>query len=269
MRNDSRSTRVLSPATGLPGADCAPGVAASGAPIADASKGNEAVPAGQPPGERNLYLALTLAIQVLLGIGLILFLLRRNWENVFLTAIVILLTLVPAFLLRRYRVIVPPEFQLVAAAFVFLSLFLGSALDFYYRFWWWDLMLHTASGFLLGIIGFIALFVLNQTDSVRPGMKPGFISFFGVTFAVTLGVAWEVFEFAVDSIWPALNMQSTETGVHDTMVDLIVDTVGAVVVAVMGYIYLKTGRYSFIADAVRSFVRKNPGLIGRRPRSDK
>ena len=128
-----------------------------------------AVPAdaGCPPEDRDLYLTITWVIQVLLGIGLVLFLFRRNWENVFLTAVVIALTLVPALLFRRYRVIIPPEFQLVAAIFNFLSLFLGSALDFYYHFWWWDLVLHTASGFLLGIIGFVALYVLNQTARWR------------------------------------------------------------------------------------------------------
>jgi hypothetical protein len=217
-----------------------------------------------PTHERNLFLAMTGLVQLLLAIGLVLFLLGRNWENVFLTSVVIALTLVPAFLLRRYRVIIPPEFQLVSALFVFLSLFLGSALDFYYHFWWWDLVLHTASGFLLGIIGFIALFVLNQTDRLPPGMKPGFLCLFGVTFAVTLGVLWEVFEFVVDRFWPALDMQSTGTGVVDTMKDLIVDTLGAVVVAVMGYVYLRTGRYSFIADGVRGFLRKNPGLLGHK-----
>jgi hypothetical protein len=216
-----------------------------------------------PPEERKLYLTITYVMQVLLGVGLVLFLLRRNWENAFLTAVVIALTLVPALLSRRYGVIIPPEFELVAVLFNFLSLFLGSALDFYYRFWWWDLVLHAASGFLLGIIGFVALFVLNQTDRVRPAMKPGFIAFFGVTFAVTLGVFWEIFEFACDQMWPYLNMQTVETGVVDTMIDLIVDTIGAVIVAVMGYAYLKTGRYSFIADAVRKFVRKNPRLVGK------
>ncbi len=233
----------------------------------------DAGPAGARPAypaeERSLYLTLTYVIQLLLAVGLLLFLLRRNWENVFLTAIVILLTLVPACLSRRYRVIIPPEFQLVAAAFVFLSLFLGSALDFYYHFRWWDTVLHAASGFLLGIIGFVALFVLNQTDRIRPAMKPAFISFFGVTFAVTLGVAWEIFEFAVDTLHPPFNMQSNETGVRDTMVDLIVDAAGAVVVALMGYAYLKTGRYSFIADGVRAFVRKNPRLLGRVTRGGK
>jgi hypothetical protein len=216
-----------------------------------------------PAAQRNIYLTLTLLIQVLLVVGLVLFVLRRDWENVFLAATVIALTLVPALLGRRYGIFVPPEFQLIAVAFVYLSLYLGSARDFYYRFWWWDVVLHTSSGFLLGVVGFVALFLLNRTDRIPRGMTPGFLCFFAVTFAVFLGVLWEIFEFAVDRFAPRINMQSNETGVVDTMQDLIVDTIGAVVVAVMGWIYMKTGRYSFIADGVRGFVNKNPRLFRR------
>src|SRR3712207_4847428 len=110
----------------------------------------------------NVYVLMTAVIQALLGLGLALFVLRGDWENVFLTALVILLTLAPTFAWRRYRIFIPPEFQLVAVVFVFLSLFLGSAVDLYYHFWWWDVVLHTGSGFLLGIVGFLALFLLNQ-----------------------------------------------------------------------------------------------------------
>ncbi len=214
--------------------------------------------------ERNVYLGMTFAIQSLLAIGLVLFVLRRDWENVFLTTLVILLTLLPNFLFRRYRVLIPPEFQLISAVFIFLSLFLGSAFDFYYRYWWWDIVLHTSSGFLMGIVGFVALFVLNGMSRLPEGMSPGFICFFGVTFSVTLGVAWEVVEFAVDCAAPAINMQSRETGVYDTMQDLIVDTAGAVIVALMGYAYLKSGRFSFLASGVRSFISSNRRLIGGR-----
>lgn len=215
------------------------------------------------PENHNIYLILTGVIQLLLVIGLVLFAFRRDWENVFLTTLVILLTLLPAFAWRRYRIFIPPEFQLVAAAFVFLSLFLGSAANFYYRYWWWDVVLHTGSGFLLGIIGFIAMFVLNQTDRLPAGIKPGFVCFFGVTFAVFLGVLWEIFEFAMDR-FTDFNMQSLETGAVDTMQDLIVDTIGAVIVALMAYAYYRTGRYSFVIDGVRGFLRKNPGLFRKR-----
>ena len=213
------------------------------------------------PERQNIYATLTLVIQAFVTIGLILFLLRRDWENVFLTVLVLVLTLVPAFLLRRYRIYIPPEFQLVAAAFVFLSLYLGSARDFYYHFWWWDIILHTGSGFLLGIIGFLALFLLNQTDRLPDEIRPAFLCFFGLTFAVFLGVLWEIFEFAIDMIVPGANMLSWETGAGDTIVDLIVDTIGAIIVSLMGWAYIKTGRYSFVADGVRKFIRKNPRLF--------
>ncbi len=208
--------------------------------------------------DRSIYVTLTLIVQGLLVIGAVLFFIRRDWENVFLTATVIVLTLFPAFL-GRYRIIVPPEFQFVAAVFVYLSLYLGSAKDFYYKLRWWDLVLHTSSGFLLGIVGLLTLFLLNHTRRIPQGITPFFICFFSVSFAVFLGVLWEIFEFTVDRFTTA-NMQSQETGVVDTMKDLIVDTLGAVVVALMGMASVRSGRYSFIADGVRKFMRLNPRL---------
>lgn len=59
-------------------------------------------------------------------------------------------------------------------------------------------MLHTGSGFLLGMIGFLAIFLLNRTDRIPQGITPFFLCFFAVTFAVSLGVASEIFEFVVD-----------------------------------------------------------------------
>jgi hypothetical protein len=218
-----------------------------------------------PPNEdhRSLATRLTLVIQAALVVGLAVFVWRSDRENMFLTVLVIGLTLLPVFLARRHRIIIPPDFQLASAIFVFLSLFLGSAVDLYYRYWWWDMVLHAGSGFLFGMVGFLTIFLLNQSDRIPPGMRPAFVCLFAVTFAVTVGVVWEIFEYVMDLLAPSLNMQTGETGVHDTMNDLIVDTVGAVVVAAMGWAYMKSGRYSFIADAVHGFVRRNPQLFGR------
>ena len=212
-------------------------------------------------GPNRILIFLTLFIQAALAFGLVIFIMRREWEGAFLTLTVVGLIVVPAFVLRRHRVYVPPEFQLIAAAFVFLSLFLGSAANFYEHFWWWDVVLHISSGFLLGVVGWIVLFLMNQTDRLPPGIRPSFLCFFGVTFAVSLGVLWEVYEFAIDQFL-GKNMQRTETGVVDTMQDLITDTLGATAVALMGWTYSRTGRYSFLVDAIRGFMRKNPRLFG-------
>ncbi len=226
------------------------------------SADNRSVTMDAPVPSNRLATVITLVIQAWLAVGLVFFIVRRDWENVFLTATVIGLIVVPEFVLRRYRVHVPPEFQLIAAAFVFLSLFLGSARDFYYRFWWWDMVLHAGSGCLLGIVGWIVLFLLLQTDRLPRAVGPGLVCVFGITFAVTLGVLWEIFEYVVDVLWPHINMMSNETGVADTMHDLIVNVIGAVTVGLMGYAYSRSGRFSFLIDAVRAFMRKNPRWFG-------
>ena len=103
----------------------------------------------QPTEQGNIYVTFMVILQLLLTAGLVLFVWRRDWENIFLTVTVMLICLVPTIISRRRRIFIPPEFQFIAAFFVFLSLYLGSGFDFYYRFWWWDLVLHTYSGFLL------------------------------------------------------------------------------------------------------------------------
>jgi len=220
----------------------------------------------EPPSadQQSLAMRITFLVQMVLVVAFALFCWRQDWENVFLTGLVIVLTLLPVLLEKRLGISIPPDFQLVSALFVFLTLFLGSAVDLYYKYWWWDIVLHAGSGFLFGVVGFLAIFLLNESDRIPVGLRPAFVCLFAVTFAVTAGVVWEIFEYVMDLIAPSLNMQTGESGVRDTMHDLIVDTGGAIVVAAMGWAYMKAGHYSFIAHSVRGFVRRNPRLFGRR-----
>ncbi len=219
---------------------------------------------GEDLGRERVYRLLTLVIQLLLVAGVIGFVLLRDWPNALLTVLVIALTALPRWL-KRVHVDVPPEFQLVAAAFVFCAIFLGTSLGFYGRFLWWDTALHTTSGCLLGLVGFIAVFLINGTDHRPEGMRVSLVAIFGFMFAVTLGVFWEIYEFIADNLIPGLDMQVVATGPNDTMIDMIVNTIGAAVVALLGYFYCRTGRESFIVDIVWKFVRRNPRLFARKP----
>jgi hypothetical protein len=218
------------------------------------------------PSREHIYRVLTLIIQLVLVAGVIGFVLLRDWPNALLTVLVIALTALPR-MLGRVRVNVPPEFQLVAALFVFCAIFLGTSLGFYGRFHWWDTALHTTSGCLLGLVGFIAVFLINGTNYVPEGMSLAVIAVFGFTFSVTLGVFWEIYEFIADHVIPGLDMQVVATGTSDTMVDMIVNMIGAAVVALIGYFCVRSGRDSFIVEGVRKFVRRNPKLFARRPAS--
>ncbi|GAB4321081.1 MAG: hypothetical protein Kow0059_15600 [Candidatus Sumerlaeia bacterium] len=203
-------------------------------------------------------------LQTILVAELIVAAWERNWFPLFLITLTIFLTLLPVLVRRRFDVYIPPEFEIAAITFIFAALFLGEIGGYYQRFWWWDVALHTGAGFLLGLVGFLLVYVMNEQEDIAMIMKPGFVAFFSFSFAMALGALWEIFEFAMDGFF-GLNMQ--KSGLRDTMWDLIVDAVGAFVVAAWGYVYLKRPQErSFIDRWITRFIEGNPHLFRRRRR---
>lgn len=198
----------------------------------------------------------TLFFQAFLLMGIVLAVWQAQWSTALISSGVAVLTLLPVVLGRRFRVFIPPEFEALAVFFIFASLFLGEVRGFYVRFWWWDTALHAASGFLLGILGFVLVHALNEKEDIDLHMKPGFVALFAFMFAVGLGAIWEIFEFAMDGFF-GMNMQ--KTGLNDTMWDLIVDTVGALFISALGFGYISNrGNESFLEEWIRHFVEQNP-----------
>lgn len=214
--------------------------------------------AGTEPG--SLHRRLSLFLQALLGLGFLLAVLDGLWLDAVLTASILLLTLLPFLIGRRFAVFIPPEIELLAIVFIFASLFLGELRGYYARFPWWDKVLHTGSGFLLGVLGFLLVYVLNQHERVDLHMKPGFVALFAFVFAVAIGAIWEIFEFTMDVLF-GLAMQ--KDSLVDTMWDLIVDCLGAASIAGLGHAYMRSKTDSFLERWIRAFVRANPRLFGR------
>lgn len=208
---------------------------------------------------KRIYRRLTLTLLSLLTLGMVLSLLQGHWLTGLITAGVIIVATLPILLGRRFDVRVPPEFEFMAVIFVYASLFLGEQRGYYLRFWWWDTLLHTCSGFLLGILGFLLVHVLNGKRHIGMHLKPGFVALFAFMFALGIGALWEIFEFAMDQIF-GLNMQ--KSGLVDTMVDLIVDAIGALTISIIGYIHLRRGKQdSFLERWIMAFVEANPRLF--------
>lgn len=202
-----------------------------------------------------------LVLHLILLCGLMWALLSGQWLNALAVTVIMVVTLLPALLGRRFHVYIPPEFEALTLVFIFASLFLGEYHGYYTRFWWWDALLHSASGFILGILGFLLVHVLNEKEDLELHMKPNFVALFAFLFAIGIGTLWEIFEFSMDSLL-GLNMQ--KSGLIDTMWDLIVDAAGAFIIALLGYGYLKTaGNSSFLEQWIRHFIKNNPGLFRR------
>ncbi|MEX2571106.1 MAG: hypothetical protein WD737_07350 [Gemmatimonadota bacterium] len=197
----------------------------------------------------------TVALQLVLAVSIGLSILEAQWLTAAVTLSILLLTLVPLLVGRRYPIFIPAEFEVLAIVFVFASLFLGEVRGYYTRFWWWDALLHVGSGLLLGVLGFLLVYVMNQKPLGDMNLRPGFIATFAFAFAVAIGALWEIFEFAMDQTF-GLNMQ--KSGLVDTMWDMVVNTFGAAVIAVLGYGHLKTIEIdSFLERWIDRFLAGN------------
>ena len=57
------------------------------------------------------------------------------------------------------------------------------------------------------------------------------------------------------------NFNMQKSGLVDTMTDLIVNTIGSLIAAVLGYFYVRNGDSLIVDRLVKSFVNKNPKLF--------
>lgn len=155
------------------------------------------------------------------------------WPAVFVTLAALALTVLPGQIASRVGLRFPPSFLAAIALFVLATLYLGEVYDFYDRFWWWDLALHFGSAMGFGILGFLMVFMMFQGDRyAAPPWAVGVLSF---CLAMTVGVLWEIFEYAMDTLF-GFNMM--KSGLPDTMGDFMVNTLGAALAAGAGVIYL-------------------------------
>jgi len=216
----------------------------------------------------SIHRRLTLALQALVLTSFLISLYELQWQNAATVAAIFLVTLLPQLFSRQFEIHIPAEFELLTIAFVFAALFLGETRDYYGRFWWWDIALHATSGGLLGILGVLLIYVLNEDPRVDIHLRPGFVAFFAFCFAMAVGAVWEIFEFFMDQTF-GMNMQKPmfddDSGLTDTMWDLIVDSIGAGIMSISAYIFMKRRKTSFVEEWIQNFILANPRLFARKP----
>ena len=159
-----------------------------------------------------------------------------DWQSSAGAVLIFALMLAPSILKGRYRLYLPFALELGVIVFIFLTLFLGGVARFYDWVPFWDKFLHVQSGLLLGAAGYVLVYILNEHKRIHLNLSPGFVSFFAVTFSLTIGVVWEIGEFTADSFLKTTFWQ--EPGISDTMWDLIADGVGALIMSVAGYFWM-------------------------------
>ena len=218
-----------------------------------------------------------------------------QYENFFVCLLTLILMEVPTIVQKKLRVELPSTLEVIIVLFIFAAEILGELNAFYVKFPRWDTMLHTMNGFLMAAIGFSLVDMFNREEKFSIKLAPTFQAIVAFCFSMTIGVIWEFFEWGMDSFFyldmqkdrvitqissvlldptnsniPVQIKDITATtvngellkingyldiGLNDTMKDLLVNFVGAIVFSIIGYIFIKNrgkGKGKFAARFIPS-----------------
>ena len=208
----------------------------------------------------------------------------QRYENMFVCVLSLVLLAMPTLIEKQLAIDIPPMMEAIIYCFIYAAEILGEINSFYTIIPGWDTMLHTLNGFLCAAVGFSLVDILNRNKKVRFNLSPLFLAIVAFCFSMTVGVLWEFFECGADLLLHtdmqkdtvlhsissvALDPTKSNTPVHinditsvtvngaalpvdgyldiglyDTMKDLFVNFIGAVVFSVIGFFYVK-GRARF------------------------
>lgn len=201
-----------------------------------------------------------------------------NYENMFLCVMTLIMFTIPSFIEKRIKIDVPDTLEIIIILFIFSAEILGEIKEYYLTIPYWDTILHTLNGFLAAAIGFSMIDLLNRSGKFLFKLSPLFVTLVAFCFSMTIGVLWEFFEFFMDvtfltdmqkdtvississvmlnpegkNIAITLPIKSVvingqpwnyggyiDIGLIDTMKDMIVNFIGAVVYSIVGYLYIR------------------------------
>lgn len=189
-------------------------------------------------------------------------------SNIFLGFLGIILFSLPWLIESRFKVDIPNYLEIIILSFLFGAIILGNIHGFLESVKGYDKFLHTLSGIIISVIAYeiIHSYNLSKKDEVK--LSPGLLSIFAFCFSITLLVVWEFYEFSVDTIAYNINNETSRNmqryqwvndsliypqpyGLMDTMLDLIVGSIGAALVSFVGWrILLKKQAFSLRKEMV-------------------
>lgn len=179
--------------------------------------------------EYGLVRALQAGILVMMGIGLV----RIDPRLVVNAGLALVGTVIPAIVARDHRVHLGAWVTLWITAALFLHTV--GMVGIYERVGWWDHLTHVFSAALVAALGYSVVRAVDRhlEDLVLP---PRFTVAFVVVATLAVGVLWEVLEFLGREAATIVGGEPLliQYGLDDTMLDLVFDVVGAVLVGVFG-----------------------------------
>ena len=175
-----------------------------------------------------MYKRLTKLFIIIMNLGTILVatleFTKGNFSR-FLTFIAIFPVLLLPYVINKTKFKLDVQEMFLYYAFIFLADFLGCVVNLYNTLSWYDLFVHFLSGIFTFILGLMILKRVGNDDKKNKVIN----TIFALGVVSLIAVLWEIFEFGADNILKTNLQHNLDTGVKDTMGDMIVATLGGIV----------------------------------------
>jgi hypothetical protein len=192
---------------------------------------------------------ISIALKVMMGALVLISAFRQELFLTSVSLVVLFFSFMPTIVSKNYQIRLPIEIDFTVTLLLYLHFVLGEYSHFYVKISWWDIFLHGGNSIILGFLGFILAYSLLLTSKMST--KPILASLFSLSFAVFVGVLWEIFEFGMDYFF-GFSMQ--KSGLVDTMTDLMVDVAGATVVSLVGFFYMKKKKEGIFSRLLKKIL---------------
>jgi len=179
----------------------------------------------------------------------------------FFSVTALLITFIPLILYKYFKIEVPAKFEILFLMFIYGILFIGEVKTFS-QVWWWDIALTFTASLVLGFTGLSILYVLYKENKIDT--NPLFIAILIFCFTVSAGAIWEISEFLIDLIFSS----GLQPNLTDTMIDQIVNAIGALIVSATGYICIKKDKELLISTFITNLSEKNLNIFGSNKRKN-
>lgn len=142
--------------------------------------------------------------------------------------------LFPYFIQKIGKVKIPDMLESLYMIFIFFAYFLGSIMKLYGKIAYYDLIVHFTSGILSAMV---AYYIYKMVNKKKENLFTSILFILGIT--ALIAVSWEIFEFVCDKIFKKDAQYVQKTGVDDTMTDMIVALIGAILYDILYYLQVK------------------------------
>jgi hypothetical protein len=157
-----------------------------------------------------------------------------------------LVLLLPRIFSKLFKIKITSAMELVYVIFIILAQFIGSVVNLYNTVWWYDLFTHFLSGVLTSIL---ALVVLDWFGIYKEKNR-GFNFLFIISFTLMIASIWEFLEFGADTFFGMNVQHSLDTGVRDTMEDMLIAFLGSLIVSISYLVENKIAKNGFLKRVV-------------------